>query len=64
MRGFLEKVSRTNGRTDGGELIGPIRLRQGTKNQKKILKGQGCRTGTDAHTDAHTGMNLYVPSGV
>ena len=24
MRGFLEKVLRTDGRTDGGELIGPI----------------------------------------
>ena len=24
MRGFLEKVLRTNERTDGGELIGPI----------------------------------------
>ena len=39
-RGFLEKVLRTNGRTnertDGGELIGPISASgRGPKNQKK-----------------------------
>ena len=34
------------------------------KKQKKISKGQGCRTGTDRRTDARTRVNLQVPSGV
>ena len=31
----------------------------GAKNQKKILNGQGCRTGTHGRTDARTDVRTY-----
>ena len=34
VHGFLEKASRTNGRTNGGELIGPICQAKGQKTEE------------------------------
>ena len=34
----------------------------GAKNQKKILNGQGCRTGTDVRTDARTDESEFIGS--
>ena len=39
MRGFLEKVSRTDERTNGGELIGPISASGRGPTKKSLSQG-------------------------